>query len=295
MKILMTGASGYVGRGLMKYLPPEGNTIIPIGFNIGGGPGGIYSLDLTDLTKTNLYIKNAQPDIIIHLAGNKDLFRCETDKTFSTKINYEISKNIVEQCSAGKIRLIYISTDYVFNGEGAPFNELSQPNPTTQYGKDKLATENFIMETLSDHAIIRTAGIFGLKNDFVGTVIKHLQQKSVFYAYTNLKNTPTFIRDLSSMLHIIINKRHIGIFHCAGSESISRYDFAFKIAKAFQFEESLIAAAKLDLSNDLRPSDLSMDCSRTYKILKYYPEDIQANLRSHNDIWRDQLLSKDNS
>jgi len=217
----------------MKYLPLEGDIIIPIGFGDNDETSSIYSLDLSDFTETNLYIKSVRPDIIIHLAGNKDVFRCESDKTFSIKINYETSKNIVEQCSSKNIRLIYISTDYVFNGNGVPFHELSHPKPATQYGKDKLATENLIKEALSDYAVVRSAGIFGLKNDFVETVLDNVRHKSIFYAYANLKNTPTFIKDFSSMLHKIISKGHIGTFHCAGSESISRYDFAIKVAENF--------------------------------------------------------------
>lgn len=289
MKILITGADGYVGGGLMQHLPSDGNTIIPIGYKHRDESSTIYSLDLTDFRETNLYIKHVQPDIIIHLAGNKDVVRCESDKTFSRKINYETSKNIVEQCSARRIRLIYISTDYVFNGVDGPFHELSLAIPATQYGKDKLATENLIIG-LSDYAIIRTAGIFGLNNDFVETVIKKLKQKSVFHAYTNLKNNPTFIKDLSSMLQIIVGKKHIGTFHCAGSESIARYDFAVKVSKAFQLEQSFIVPTNLDLLNDVRPFDLSMDCIWTYRSLKYFPKDIETTLQWHKNVWVDKLL-----
>ena len=286
MKILITGASGYVGGGLMKYLPADGNAIIPIGFSADDKSKGVYSLDLTDFLKINLYIRSVQPDLILHLAGNKDVFKCESDKALSRKINYEASKNIIKECSLQKIRLVYLSTDYVFNGEGVPFNELSRPGPTTQYGKDKLATENIIMEELTGYAIVRTAGIFGLKNDFVEAVIKQVKMKNEFKAYTNLKNSPTFIKDLALMLNIIIGERRTGTFHCAGSESISRYDFALKIAKVFQLDEALIVPENIDLSHDPRPSDLSMDSSWTYKTLNYHPQGIEKILQTNRNIWR---------
>jgi len=287
MKILMTGANGYVGGGLMKYLRSEEDTVIPVGFDIKDESDNAHDLDLTDLTKTSLYLKDVRPDVIIHLAGNKDVSRCESDKAFSRRINYEVSRNIVEQCLSKKIRLIYISTDYVFNGVDVPFNELSHPRPATQYGKDKLAAEDLIRATLSDHAIIRTAGIFGLNKDFVETVIKTLKQRSKFQAYTNLKNSPTFIKDLSLMLHAVIIKRHIGTFHCAGSESISRYDFAVKVSEAFGLEKSLVVPACLDTSSDIRPPDLSMDCISTYRTLGCCPKRIGEILRLNRDIWMD--------
>lgn len=285
MKILMTGASGYVGGGLIKYLPQKEITLIPIRLRVDGKPNGIYSLDLTDFAATSLYIRKIKPEIILHLAANKDLFKCESDITFSRRINYEASKNIVKECSLQKIRLIYLSTDYVFSGSGGPFNELSRPSPTTQYGKDKLASENIIAQELTDYAIVRSAGIFGLKNDFVGVVTKRLKEKSTFHAYTNLKNSPTFIKDLTSMLNIIIGERRTGIFHCAGSESISRYDFALKIAKVFQLDKALIVPDNIDLSRDLRPSDLSMDSSRTYETLNYHPQGIEMILQTNRNIW----------
>lgn len=286
MIILITGANGYVGGGLVKYLPAGRNTIIHIGFSSKNELSSILTLDLTDLSKTNIYIKHVRPDIIIHLAGNKDLNRCESDKVFSNNINYEITKNIVDQCFSNKIKLIYISSDYVFNGVDGPFHELSIPKPTTQYGKDKLTSENYIRKYLRDYAIIRTAGIFGLKNDFVSNIIETLNNKLEFYAYTNLKNNPTFIKDLISMLDIIIRKRHIGTFHCTGSDTITRYEFAIKVTEAFRLSKCLIIPSHLDLINDVRPPNLSMDCTWTYKTLGYFPKGIDTILRYNRNIWR---------
>lgn len=285
MKILITGASGYVGTGLMRYLSREGNELIPTGLDADGGLSPVNCLDLTDFSATNLYIRKMKPDVILHLAGNKDVFMCESDKALSRRVNYEASKNIVEECARHKIRLIYLSTDYVFGQGKAPFNELSLPAPQTQYGKDKLATENFIKEKLTDYAITRTAGIFGLKNDFVEAVTKQVKMKNKFKAYANLKNSPTFIKDLALMLNMVIGERRTGIFHCAGSESVSRYDFALKITKAFQLEEALIVPEDIDLSHDLRPPDLSMDSSWTYKTLGYHPKGIEKILQTNRNIW----------
>ena len=136
-----------------------------------------------------------------------------------------------------------------------------------------------------DYAIVRTAGIFGLKNDFVETVLKQVNMKNNFKAYTNLKNSPTFIKDIASMLNIIISEKRTGTFHCAGSESISRYGFALKVAKTFKFDGALILPENIDLSDDLRPSDLSMDSSSSYKILNYQPQGIEKILQSNRNIW----------
>lgn len=285
MKILITGANGYVGGGLLRYLSQENNIFVPTGFGVDAKAGGIYNLDLTDFASTNSYIERIKPEIIIHLAGNKDVFKCESDEKLSRKINYDVSENIIKLCASLKTRLIYLSTDYVFGGAGAPFNESARTTPDTQYGKDKLATEDLIRVKLEDYAIIRSAGIFGLGNDFVEVVIRQLRAGRLFNAYTNLKNSPTFIKDLAAMFNIIIEKRLLGIFHCAGSESISRYDFALKIAKAFQLNDTLVVAENIDLLGDPRPSDLSMDSSRSYEVLDYYPQNIGNILKTNMSIW----------
>lgn len=285
MKILITGANGYVGTGLMKYLSQGGSELIPTGLIAQGSFSPVNSLDLTDFAATNSYLEKIKPDVILHLAGIKDVFMCESDKALSRRVNYEVSKNIAKECALRKIRLIYLSTDYVFGEGKTPFNEASLAAPKTQYGKDKLATENFIKEKLEDYAIARTAGIFGLKNDFVGIVIKQLKVGNKFKAYTNLKNTPTFIKDMALMLNVIIAEKRVGTFHCAGSESVSRYDFTLKIAKAFRLDERLILPESLDLSRDPRPADLSMESSSTYKILNYYPQGIDNILLANRDTW----------
>ena len=168
MKILITGANGYVGMGLLENLRLKEHEIIPVGFDVGYNLNNFHNLDLSDVSKACAYIENVKPDVIIHLAGNKDVIRCETDKVFSMKVNYEISRNIIKQCAVRGIRLIYISTDYVFNGVDGPFGEVSRPMPTTQYGKDKLAVENMAVKVLSNCAIVRSAGIFGLKMILLG-------------------------------------------------------------------------------------------------------------------------------
>jgi len=291
MKILLTGATGFVGSELLQILPDRGIKIIPTGHSKTDNFKNIKKLDLTDFAKTNQYIKSISPNVVLHLAGNKDVLKCEADKAFSRKINFEASENLISLCFENKIKLIYISTDYIFEGVSGHYNEFSVPKPTTQYGKDKLAVENLIKNKLTDFTIVRTAGIFGMRNDFVDLVWTKLKHKEKFHAYVNLKNSPTYIKDFAIMLVAIIKNDHQGTFHCAGSESLSRYDFALKIAEHFIFDKSLIVPEELNHSKDPRPADLTMDCARTYKILDYYPKNILEILKSNYKSKRNEVLN----
>jgi dTDP-4-dehydrorhamnose reductase len=284
-KVLITGASGFVGSGIIRYFTSSQFEIIPTDIVAENSSSGTINIDITDFTTTRKYIQMIKPDIIIHLAGCKDVFKCESQKEYSRKINFEATKNLAKISADVDCKLIFISSDYVFGGPGVPFNELSEPCPTTQYGKDKLAAENYICNYLRNYALVRTSGIFGMNGDYVTMVLYKIKNNQVFEAFTNLKNNPTFIVHLCDMLKIIIQNDLIGIFHCTGQESISRYQFALKVASVFECEKKNILPALLDLSNDPRPEDLSMDSVKTYNSLNYFPDTISVILQANKNLW----------
>ena len=284
MKVLITGANGFVGKNLTSLLKQKGYEIISIGFGercdtVAASP------DLTDFQAALTFIKTHSPSIILHLAGLKDVFLCEKNRALSHKLNVIINENMTEICSLLSSKLIFISSDYVFDGENGSFNETSIPNPSTQYGIDKLKAEQHIQKNLRHYAILRTSGIFGMKTDFVSTVLEHLSADAPFSAYNNLINTPTFIEDFANMLHEIIKNNFTGIFHCSGREALSRFEFARMIARVFSFKESLIRSASLDFTSDIRPRSLVIDSARTYRQLNYFPDPIENILSKHKKIW----------
>jgi dTDP-4-dehydrorhamnose reductase len=284
LKVLITGANGFVGKSLTLLLKQKGYEIISIGFGelsdtVAASP------DLTDFQEAFTVIKTHSPSIILHLAGLKDVFLCEKNRALSHKLNVIINENMTEICSLLPVKLIFISSDYVFDGENGSFNETSIPNPSTQYGIDKLKAEQHIQINLRRYAILRTSGIFGMKTDFVSTVLEHLSADAPFSAYNNLINTPTFIEDFANMLHGIIQNNLTGIFHCSGSEALSRFEFARMIARVFSFKESLIRSASLDFTSDIRPRSLVIESARTYHQLNYFPDSIENILSKHKKIW----------
>jgi dTDP-4-dehydrorhamnose reductase len=285
LKVLITGANGFVGKSLTSLLKQKGYEIISIGFGERCDAAVAASPDLTDFQGALTFIKSHGPSIILQLAGLKDVFLCEENKVLSHKLNVILNENMTEICSLLPSKLIFISSDYVFDGENGPFNETSIPNPSTQYGIDKLKAEQHIQKNLRHYAILRTSGIFGMKTDFVSTVIEHLSADAPFSAYNNLINTPTFIEDFANMLHGIIKNNLTGHFHCSGREALSRFEFARMIARVFSFKESLIRSTSLDFTSDIRPRSLVIDSARTYHQLNYFPEPIEDILLKHKKIW----------
>lgn len=276
MRILVTGAAGMIGKKLSRCLCESSHQVIPI--DIVQHDEAIFSADLRDRTTVFQLIKIYMPDLILHLASNKDLYFCEKNKAVSRATNYGITKVLAQVCSEFEIRMIFFSSDYVFGKYDRFWQENDRPCPTTQYGVDKADSELFIQQQLSDYAIIRTAQLYGLPNDLVSLVCKTLTSHQAFLAFANLINCPTWFADLFTMLKKIIDHGHQGIFHCVGSEAISRYQYAYEIAKTFALDTSYIQAVDLDFSTDIRPPVVRLNGALTYDILQHYPKNLKDNL-----------------
>lgn len=283
MKIVLTGANGVVGRALTPLLKKTFADIV--GLDLKNCAKDDLCLDLTDFKTTNTSLKSLEPDVILHFAGTKDLSLCEKDKELSHLLNFKVTENLASLSKEIGSRLIFMSSDYVFDGKGGPFTETSICKPKTQYGKDKLESENYIKATLQDYTIVRSSAIFGHKNDFVDIVLRNIKESKPFKAFGNLISNPTYVEDLSEMLKIILSKNINGTYHCSGSQSLSRFDFACAIADCFQFEKSVIVKDTLDFSKDVRAKALNLNNTFTYKTLNYYPELIDKILIKNKNKW----------
>lgn len=275
MRILVTGAAGMVGRKLSEYLCETSYQIIPVDIV---QHNKIICADLRDEATVFRLIEAYTPDLILHLASIKNLRFCEQNKEISRKTNYGITKVLTKACAESKIRMIFFSSDYVFGQYDRFWQEEDFPCPTTQYGIDKADSEYFIQQYLSDYAIIRTAQLYGMSNDFVSLVCEALTSQQAFLAFANLVNCPTWINDLFAMLNKIINYGSLGIFHCVGSEAVSRYQYACEIAKTFALNPSYIQAINLDFSIDTRPPSVRLNGASTYDTLQLYPGKLKDNL-----------------
>jgi len=277
MKILLTGATGRVGRTALQALRKKHFLVHPLGFR--HCDAGIESVDLLDFKATARVVDRTAPDVIVHLAGNRNVSFCEKEKEKSHRLNHGTSEYLCRLCNQIDAKMVFISSDYVFDGLSGPFAEHSSPSPQTQYGRDKLETEQFIQTHMANFAIIRTSGIFGIADDLVSVVMKELRDKNSFRAFSNLSNTPTYIADFNQMLMKVLGDDVGDILHCTGSETLSRYQFAVQIARVFEQDEKKIHSQQLDFSKDLRPPNLAMESLQTYTRLGYFPSSLQQALQ----------------
>lgn len=276
MRIVLTGAVGAVGAPLGRDLKNRQYEVIPV--DIVDHPG-VIRIDLRNDEAVAALLDEYCPDVVLHLAANKNVFFCEENKAVAHETNFGITQNLARVCMDNGIRMVFLSTDYVFGADNAMHSEASTPCPTTQYGRDKAESEAFMKSHLASCSIVRSAGLYGFSGDLVQVIRQALAKGQPFNAFGNLKNCPTAMNDLASMLDIILKRGLSGTYHCVGPEILSRFDYAVQVARAFGLDESLIRLELLDFSRDIRPPCLHLDGSKTYSILDYYPRSLMENIK----------------
>ncbi len=265
-RILITGANGLLGQKLTACFSKDPNFDLLTSSRQDQPKCTLHSfghvqLDITDIKSVKELIWNFEPDYIINSAAFTNVDGCERKKELSWKINVTGVENLVNAARLVDSRVIHISTDYIFDGKNGPYDEHATPNPLSYYGRGKLASENVVRTSGKNWAIIRTMVVYGigqaLNNNFATWLAGELSQnKPVTIVDDQLGNT-TLADDLANGIYLLVKKGKQGIYNMAGSDIISRYDFAVALAKAFDFNPDLIQPIKTKDLNQLAPRPLN--------------------------------------
>ncbi len=240
--------------------------------------------DITDAQVVNRIFQKSKPDVVIHTASETNVDRCETERERAWKINVLGTRNLADACRETDAKMICISTDYVFDGEKSLYNEDDPPNPVDFYGLTKLEGERQVIRRCERWSVLRTSVLYGRhpkKQDFATWVVNTLRQKKEITVVDDHFNTPTLAENLARIALEIAERDLQGIFHTSGSERISRFEFARKIAEAFDLDSSLIEPirmAELKAWIAKRPRDSSLSTAKIQRELKTKPLDINGGL-----------------
>lgn len=214
-------------------------------------------LDITKKSDVKSLISSFQPTVIINAAAASNVDWCETHREEAWKINVVGVENLIEAARKVNAKLIHVSTDYVFDGKHGPYSENDKPNPISYYGKSKLAAENAIRIADIPYAIARTIVLYGsgigVKQNFALWVINSLRARTAIRCVDDQISNPTHVNDLAFVLVNMFELNREGFYHICGRESISRYDFAMRIAEIFELDQSLIQRAKTSDLNQPAP------------------------------------------
>ena len=231
LKIALTGADGLVGSRIVELLGQDFE-FIPLPQNL---------MDITDKKQVESVLQNLDFDIFFHLAAYTNVPGAESNKELCFKINRDGTKNVFEAVSQKRKKFIYVSTDFVFDGTNPPYDEDSTPNPIGIYAFSKYEGEKIVKAQVM---IIRISypyrSNFELKKDFFRTFKLYLESNKPLSMIADSLMTPTFIDDIAFGLKYLFNNYRSEIFHLVGSQSISPYDAAIKVAETFGLDKSLI-------------------------------------------------------
>ncbi|MFH0861078.1 MAG: SDR family oxidoreductase [Candidatus Altiarchaeota archaeon] len=257
-KAIVTGSGGLLGGKLLESLEEYYNCV-------GVSKSGANGLQADVSTgRMKEIIVGEKPEIIFHTAAISDVDYCELNPKQAWDVNVTGTRNVLEGAGRAGAKVIHISTDFVFDGKKGMYKEDDRPNPVNYYGKTKLEAEKLVKESGLVYIIARPSVIYGggQKKKFLGWVLESLEAGKTITVVDDHYNTPTLVDNLAEML-IALRDEH-GIFHTSGAERISRYDFAVKIARTFELDETLLTPIKTEELRQAakRPKDTSLDTGK---------------------------------
>jgi dTDP-4-dehydrorhamnose reductase len=230
-KILITGSEGMLGKALMQVAKAKGLRVV--GADIRSKENNI---DITNLDSVTSVIKRIRPDAIIHTAAYTDVDECELNLNKAYLINREGTNNVAKACKDTGAFLIYISTDFIFNGKKRmPYTEDDKPNPINEYGKSKLQGEERVKKLLEQYLIIRTSWLFGENGkNFVDTIIDKAKSGKSLKVVNDQKGSPTYSADLADAItELLLTTYNLQLtaLHITNSGNCTWHEFAKEIIR----------------------------------------------------------------
>lgn len=261
MKVLVTGVKGQLGYDVVNELTKRGHTAIGV---------DIDEMDITDKHSVQIVIEKTKPDAVIHCAAwtAVDLAEDENKIALVRAVNTDGTRNIAEICKKLNCKMMYISTDYVFNGQGTePWEpDCKDYEPLNVYGQTKLGGELAVANLLEKYFIVRIAWVFGVNgNNFIKTMLNIGKKYDELTVVNDQIGTPTYTYDLARLLVDMIETKKYGYYHATNEGGyISWYDFACEIFKQAGYNTKVkpVTTEEYGLSKAKRPFNSRLDKSK---------------------------------
>ncbi len=224
MKVLVTGVKGQLGFDVMNELKKRGLEAVG---------ADIEEMDITDEESVNRFIMAAKPDAVIHCAAYTAVDAAEENEDICRRVNADGTRNIAKVCKELDCKMIYISTDYVFDGQGSrPWEPDEERHPLNVYGQTKYEGELAVQELLEKYFIVRIAWVFGVNGkNFVKTMLNLAQTHDTLTVVNDQYGSPTYTYDLARLLVDMVQTDKYGIYHATNEGICTWYEFACEIFK----------------------------------------------------------------
>lgn len=293
MKILVTGASGLLGSKIVERANEAGHYTFSGFYKNIPKLGQPVEYDLKNEMMVIEAIASIKPDVIFHCAALTNVDECESNNDLARKINVEGTKFMAKAANQIEAYLVYVSTDYVFDGSKGMYKETDETKPINFYGHTKLLGEKAVTELSDDYLIARTSVIYGKvpasgKSNFALWLINNLRNEKPINVLIDQFVSPTLNTNLAEMLLEASRRRLNGIYHMAGASRVSRYEFTMKLAEIFDLNKDLIKKIRMNELNWVaeRPEDSSLNVLKATRSLDTKP----LNLNESLNILKEEIV-----
>ena len=286
MRILIIGASGFIGRYMSRRLKDTLAHDVYGAYRSEQATGTAISwlrVELTERATLEEAFAAARPEVVLHLAAMADVGTAERERERATAVNSTATATIAGLCRQWGAKLVFVSTEYVFDGNRGYYREDEEPGANTHYGRTKWEAEQSVRNLASRWSILRTSIVYGWpapgKRNFAPWLIDRLQRGESYHGPTGVYRTPVYLGDLADGMERIVEGDFPGIHHVAGRDWVSMYDFAVTVARAYNLDEELVipvaspetgpAGTKTqgDETRQRNGEMLGLDCTATMKSL----------------------------
>lgn len=287
-RVLITGGSGLLGQALLKTAP-EGTTIfgtyLPARPPAAAMPCTFFPLDVRDPKQVAGVFEESKPEVVIHTASVGSVDYAEHHRQESWEVNVAGTRNVGEMCLRRGAKLIFISSNAVFDGRNPLYAEDAPVNPINYYGQLKVEGERWVQSSGLDFAIIRPILMYGWhltteRGNWVTTWIRALSQGSRVKVVDDVESKPLYSQNCAEAIWSVVTQNKTGIYHVAGADHITLCQFALKTAEVFGLDSSLIDPVPSSFFPEIapRPRDTSFDTTKMERALGIKPVGVLEGL-----------------
>ena len=292
MKIIILGANGFIGRRILNRLYPS-HQVLACSLHPDILPEEGYrfeTIDMLDYTAMTTLLNDFQPEVMINASALSVVDYCEQHQEEAYAMNVTTVKHLAEYSRDHSCRLIHLSTDFVFDGTSSiAYTETDVPNPVNYYGKTKQWSEEVIGQLCTDYAIVRVEVVYGKPlpkqhGNIVHLVKNRLENGQSIRVVSDQFRSPTWVEDIACAIEQLLSNQHQGIYHICGGETLSVAEIAYRAAKYFNLDTSLIEPITTEAMNEAtpRPPFTPMSVKKAQQAFGYQPSTLEEGFKEWN-------------
>ena len=261
-RILLTGAYGFVGKCIGPLLAEQFELLKAPAYDLDSGQG----LDLSDEDAAKQLLQQTRPDVVVHLAAIKNVGLCERKPELAEAANVATTANLLREGTGGP-DMVFLSSDYVFDGKQGLYRDSDVVHPITVYGRTKRKAELLVLQ--AGGTVVRSGGLYGPAEKpgaLFSWAMNELRAGKKIEAYDNVYNTPTYVGDLGQVLLAMCRHRPGGVYHAAGAERLNRFELLKLLADQLGVSRELVQPGRCSSGsgNAITAGDLSLLCTNRW-------------------------------